>query len=176
MTSYDSNDSWPFGCAHHTPFEEELVNAMNDFANSADAPTFDAPGITRRSRRKRATAIAGIAAALIVVGGGTALASITGGSDAPKPAPAAAITAAPDKDAATLLFAHDAGVDIPIDLRGASLDDAKGQIAKTQTKLGTVSKVDCGKYGKPGTVIQVDPHSPKTVANGDTVNVTLCAG
>ncbi|WP_327395583.1 hypothetical protein [Streptomyces phaeochromogenes] len=60
--------------------------------------------------------------------------------------------------------------------RGAGLDDAKGQLAKTRTKLGTVNKVDCGKYGKPGTVIQVDPHSPKTVASGDTVNVTLCAG
>lgn len=82
-----SNDSRPFGCAHPTPFEEELVSAMNNFANSADAPTFDAPGITRRSRRKRATAIAGISAALIVAGGGTALASITGGSDAPKSSP-----------------------------------------------------------------------------------------
>ncbi|MFD9192025.1 PASTA domain-containing protein [Streptomyces phaeochromogenes] len=61
-------------------------------------------------------------------------------------------------------------------LLGAGLDDAKGQLAKTQIKLGTVDKVDCGKYGKPGTVIQVDPHSPKTVASGDTVNVTLCAG
>ncbi|MEV2228873.1 hypothetical protein AB0H69_09900 [Streptomyces phaeochromogenes] len=59
--------------------------------------------------------------------------------------------------------------------RGAGLDDAKGQIAKTQTKLGTVSKVDCGKYGKPGsTVIQVDPHSPKAVTNGDTVEHRRC--
>ncbi|WP_326760607.1 PASTA domain-containing protein [Streptomyces phaeochromogenes] len=171
-----SNDSRPFGCAHPTPFEAELVNAMNNFANSADAPTFDAPGITRRSRRKRATAIAAISAALIVAGGGTALASITGGSDASKSAPAAAITAAPAKDAATLLFAHSAGTTIPIDLLGTGLDDAKGQLAKTRTKLGTVNKVDCGKYGKPGTVIQVEPHSPKTVASGDTVNVTLCAG
>ncbi|MEU9782494.1 hypothetical protein AB0H92_16280 [Streptomyces phaeochromogenes] len=53
----------------------------------------------------------------------------------PTPDPAAAITAAPAKDAATLLYG-----------------------------------------GKPGTVIQVDPHSPRTVTNGDTVNVTLCAG
>jgi len=173
MTAYDSR---PFGRGDHTPFEEELVNAMNNYANSADAPTFDAPGIARRSRRKRVTAIAGIAAGLIVAGGGTALASITGASDAPKSSPAAAITTAPAKDAATLLYAHSAGITIPIDLLGRSLDDVKGQIAKTQTKLGTVNKADCGKYGKPGTVIQVDPHSPKTVAEGDTVNVTLCAG
>ncbi|MGW3420256.1 hypothetical protein [Streptomyces phaeochromogenes] len=109
-----------------------------------------------------------------MAGGGTALASITGVSDSSKSAPAAAITAAPAKDAATLLFAHSAGITIPIDLLGRSLDDAKGQIAKTQTKLGKVNKVDCGKYGKPGTVIPVAPHSPKTVASGDTVNVTLC--
>ncbi|MFE1797809.1 hypothetical protein ACFW9L_16795 [Streptomyces sp. NPDC059517] len=172
----NTHDVRPFGCGDHTPFEQELVNAMNNFANSADAPTFDAPGIARRSRRKRATAIAAISAALIVAGGGTALASITGGSDSAKSSPAAAVTAAPDKDAATLLFAHSEGLTIPIELLGRSLDDAKGQILKTQTELGTVSKVDCGKYGKPGSVIQVDPHSPKTVAKGDTVNVTLCAG
>ncbi|MCX4908382.1 sigma factor [Streptomyces sp. NBC_00878] len=50
------------------------------------------------------------------------------------------------------------------------------KIAKTQTRLGTVSEIDCGKYGEPGTVIQVDPHTPKTVSRGGTANVTLCAG
>ncbi|WP_328496097.1 hypothetical protein OHS59_27880 [Streptomyces sp. NBC_00414] len=172
----NAHDGRPFGCGDHTQFEQELVNAMNDFANSADAPGFDASGIARRSRRKRATFIAGISAALIVAGGGTALASITGSSDSAQSSPAATITAAPDKDAATLLYAHPQGLTIPIELLGRSLDDVKGQIAKTQTELGTVNKADCGTYGKPGTVIQVDPHSPKTVAKGDTVNVTLCAG
>lgn len=70
-------------CTDGAPFEEELVNAMNDFANSAAAPAFDSAGIVRRTRRRRNTSIAGIAAALIVAGGGTAIA--TGGSDAPKP-------------------------------------------------------------------------------------------
>jgi len=69
------------------------------------------------------------------------------------------------------------GHDLPIDLLGAGLNDAKGQIAKTQTKLGKVGEVDCGKYskyGKPGTVVQVDPHSPKAVTNGDTVEHRRC--
>ncbi|MGI5457486.1 hypothetical protein ACQEWB_30840 [Streptomyces sp. CA-249302] len=77
MTSYD--DARPSGC---TPFEEELVNAMNDYAGSADASAFDiAPGILRRTRRRRTVGIAAVATALIAAGGGTALATM---SDAPQ--------------------------------------------------------------------------------------------
>jgi hypothetical protein len=169
------NDSRPPGCTSHTPFEEELVNAMNDFANSADTPAFDTPGIMRKTRRKRATAIAGVAAALIVAGGGTALATaVTHGSNASKPATATVVTSA-STDKTTLLYGI-TGAPLPIQLGGMNLDMAKAMLMKTQTKLGTVSKTDCGKNGKPGAVSAVDPHSPKIVAKGDTVNLTLCAG
>ncbi|MFJ5221686.1 PASTA domain-containing protein [Streptomyces sp. NPDC088400] len=165
------NDSRPSGCTSHTPFEEELVNAMNDFANSADAPDFDTAGIVRKTRRKRTTAIAGIAAALIVAGGGTALATAgTSGSDAPKPA---AVSAASDGDAANVVLS---GSKYKIEFGGLSLDFAKQLLLKTQLELGTVGEKPCGKEGKPGTVIAVDPHSPQIVSKGDTINLTLCAG
>lgn len=168
MTSFSSR---PSGCTGYTPFEEELVNAMNDFVNAADAPRFDTAGIERGARRKRATAIAGIAAALIVAGGGTALATaVTSGPDAQKPA--AATTATTDDDAASLLKWRK----FAISLLGHDLEFAKQQLLNSQLKLGTVSEVACGKNLKPGSVIDVNPHSPKTVTNGDTVNLTLCSG
>ncbi|MCX4590523.1 hypothetical protein OG819_12360 [Streptomyces sp. NBC_01549] len=169
MTSHDAR---PSGRTGYTPFEEELVNAMNDFANSADAPSVDTVGILRKTRRKRVTAIAGLAAALIVAGGGTALATaVSHGSNAPRPA--AATTVTDDDDATTVLVN---GSKIKRDFAGLDLDFAKQLLMKSQLKLGTVSKVDCGKNGKPGSVHSVDPHSPKTVSIGDTINLTLCAG
>ncbi|MFJ9028991.1 PASTA domain-containing protein [Streptomyces sp. NPDC102274] len=173
MTSHGSR---PSGCTGYTHFEEELVNAMNDFVNAADAPTFDADGIVRGARRKRATAIAGVAAALVVAGGGTALATaVTNGSDAPKPAAAATATEATTvttDEAATVLVS---GSKYKIDLAGIDLDFAKQRLLKSQLQPGTVSEVPCGKNGKPGSVIAADPHSPKTVFKGDTVNLTICA-
>ncbi|MFE0513067.1 hypothetical protein ACFW2E_24900, partial [Streptomyces sp. NPDC058964] len=83
MTSYDSR---PFEGAGHTSFEEELVNAMKAFANSADSPDFDAPSMVRRSRRRRTTVIVAAAVALVTAGGGSALAALSGG-DAPHPPP-----------------------------------------------------------------------------------------
>lgn len=70
-----SNGEWPSSRNAYTPFEEELVNAMKDFANSADAPDF-APATVMRSARRRARpmVIAGITAFFILAGGGTALA------------------------------------------------------------------------------------------------------
>lgn len=75
-----SPDSPPSGC---TSFEQELVSAMNDFVNSTRTPHFDTATIARGARRKRATAIAGIATALVVAGAGTALAvgAVGSGSD-----------------------------------------------------------------------------------------------
>ncbi|WP_434481818.1 hypothetical protein [Streptomyces sp. NBC_01340] len=168
MTSHDARPSSRTG---YTSFEEELVNAMNEFANSADAPSVDTVGIVRKTRRKRVTAIAGLAAALIVAGGGTALATaVSNGSDASRPA---ATTTATDDDATTVLVN---GSKIKREFAGLDLDFAKQLLLKSQLKLGTVSKVDCGKNGKPGSVHSVDPHSPKTVSIGDTINLTLCAG
>ncbi|MFD5762118.1 hypothetical protein ACFWIZ_45015 [Streptomyces sp. NPDC127044] len=168
MTSHDARSS---GRTGYTPFEEELVNAMNEFANSADAPSVDTDGIVRKTRRKRVTAIAGLAAALIVAGGGTALATaVTNGSSPAKPA---AATASAGNDATTVLLK---GSKFPLDFAGLDLDFAKQLLLKGQLKLGTVSKVDCGKNGKPGSVHSVDPHSPKTVSIGATINLTLCTG
>ncbi|MEU6555958.1 hypothetical protein ABZ915_37770 [Streptomyces sp. NPDC046915] len=165
MTSYD--DARPSGC---TPFEEELMNAMNRYADSAEAPDFDAPGIVRRTRRRRTAGIAAVATALILAGGGTALAtSIAGGSHA-KPSSTAA---ARGHDAATVAYTTD-GRTNPIDFYGWDLKDFKSYMAKTQMKLGTVSKrplTGC----KPGTVIAVSPHTPKTVTVGDTINAVLCS-
>ncbi|MFF1744042.1 hypothetical protein [Streptomyces mirabilis] len=168
MTSHDARPSSRTG---YTPFEEELVNAMNEFANSADAPSVDTVGIVRKTRRKRVTAIAGLAAALIVAGGGTALATaVSNGSNASRPA---AVTTATGNDATTVLVN---GSKIKREFAGLDLDFAKQLLLKSQLKLGTVSKVDCGKNGKPGSVHSVDPHSPKTVSIGATINLTLCAG
>ncbi|MFF4724925.1 hypothetical protein ACFY3M_06250 [Streptomyces mirabilis] len=168
MTSHDAR---PSGRTGYTPFEEELVNAMNEFANSADAPSVDTVGILRKTRRKRVTAIAGLAAALIVAGGGTALATaVTNGSSPAKPA---AATTATGNDATNVLLK---GSKFPLEFAGLDLDFAKQLLLKGQLKLGTVSKVDCGKNGKPGSVHSVDPHSPKTVSIGATINLTLCAG
>lgn len=168
MTSYGSR---PPGCTGSTPFEEELVNAMNDFVNAAEAPDFDTAGMVRKARRKRATAIAGIATALVVVGGGTALASINGGSDTSKPA--AVDTANTDPEAAYVALE---GSKYKLDFGGLSLDFAKQQLLKSQLNLGKVGEVDCGKNGKPGTVVEVSPHSPNAVSKGARINLILCAG
>lgn len=167
MTSHDSR---PPGCTGYSPFEEELVNAMNDFVNAAETPDFDTTRIAHRARRKRATAIAGIAAALIVAGGGTALASINSGSEGAKPATVGAATADPE---ATYVALEDSKY--KLDFGGLSLDFAQQLLLKAQLKLGKVGEVDCGKHGKPGTVVEVSPHSPTAVPRGARINLTLCA-
>ncbi|MFE9995033.1 PASTA domain-containing protein [Streptomyces avermitilis] len=68
------------------------------------------------------------------------------------------------------------GSKFKISFAGLDLDFAQRLLLKSRLELGTVSKEDCGKDGKPGSVIAVDPHSPKTVSIGDTINLTLCAG
>ncbi|MEV5841162.1 hypothetical protein AB0M32_04235 [Streptomyces sp. NPDC051985] len=146
---------------------------MNEFANSADVPSVDTVGIVRKNRRRRVTAIAGLAAALIVAGGGTALATaVANGSHAAKPAAATGTTTATGNDATNVLLK---GSTFPLEFAGLDLDFAKQLLLKGRLELGTVSKVDCGKNGKPGSVHSVDPHSPKTVSIGATINLTLCA-
>ncbi|WP_243979691.1 hypothetical protein [Streptomyces sp. NEAU-YJ-81] len=143
---------------------------MNDFVNAAEAPDFDTAGMVRKARRKRATAIAGIATALVVVGGGTALASINGASDSPRPA---AGTATADPEAAYVALEDSK---YKLDFGGLSLEFAKQQLLKSQLKLGKVGEVDCGKNGKPGTVVEVSPHSPNAVPRGASISLILCAG
>ncbi|MFG2963317.1 hypothetical protein ACGFZS_08505 [Streptomyces sp. NPDC048288] len=147
---------------------------MNEFANSADVPSVDTVGIVRKTRRRRVTAIASLAAALIVAGGGTALATaVTNGSHATKPAAATATSTATGNDATNVLLK---GSKFPLEFAGLDLEFAKQLLLKGRLELGTVGKVDCGKNGKPGSVHSVDPHSPKTVSIGATINLTLCAG
>ncbi|MEU4932783.1 hypothetical protein AB0G54_40900 [Streptomyces yokosukanensis] len=153
------------------------MNAMNQYANSAEAPDFDAPRIVRRTRRRRAVGIAAVATVIVLGGGGTALAAMNGGgsqSAAATKTPSAKTPAA-YRDATTLLYAVDGEKPIPADLWGWDLNSAKAYLLKTQTKLGTVSKGTAPKC-KPDSVIEVSPHAPKTVANGDTVSFVLCAG
>lgn len=165
MSPYDPR---PSGC---TSFEEELIDAMNEFAHSANAPVFDTAGMVHRTRRRRTSLIAGFAAALILAGGGTALASMTGPSQTP--AKPAATTA--DHNRATFLLGGLTKEPIAVDLTGMDLATAKGQFLKAQLKLGTVVKVTSPGC-KPTSVVEVTPHSPKIVSKGDTVNVKLCAG
>ncbi|MEV0741915.1 hypothetical protein AB0I51_39610 [Streptomyces sp. NPDC050549] len=166
MSSYEPR---PSGC---TLFEEELINAMNNFAHSTDAPAFDTAGMVHRTRRRRATLIAGFAAALVVAGGGTALASMAGASQT-SATPAA--TATVDHSRATFLLGGVTKEPIAVDLTGQVLDTAKAQFLKAGLKLGRVVKVSSPGC-KPTSVIELTPHSPKVVTEGDTVNVTLCAG
>lgn len=167
MTSY--GDARPSGC---TPFEEELMNAMNQYADSAETPGFDAPQIVRRTRRRRVAGIAAVAAALIAAGGGTALATSAANNS---PTPAATSTVAANDDATTLLYLFSDGATTRLPLAGYSLDMAKPVLEKTQTKLGTVTK-KAVKGCKPGSVLEVSPHAPKTIKPGDTVDFTICAG
>ncbi|WP_416959804.1 PASTA domain-containing protein [Streptomyces sp. Agncl-13] len=169
-----SHDPWSSGC---TPFEEELINAMNDFAHSTDSPAFDTAGMVHRTRRRRATLIAGVATALIVAGGGTALASMTGGTSpttAEKPM-TTATTKGSDYKKAILLLSYGKGGPVAIDFTGTDLRTTKGQFLKAGLKLGTVSNVNSPGC-KPGSVVEVTPHAPTIVETGDTVNVKLCAG
>ncbi|SEG18579.1 hypothetical protein SAMN05216223_103544 [Actinacidiphila yanglinensis] len=166
MTSY--GDVRPSGC---TPFEEELMNAMDRFASSTEAPDFDGPQILRRTRRRRSIGIAAVTAALVAAGGGTALAAVSSGGSSPTAAVTRTVT---NSDATTMLY-NDHGVKIPVDFSGRDLTLAKQELLKTQTKLGTVTKGSV-KNCKPGSVIGVDPHTPKVVNSGDTVNLTICAG
>ncbi|WP_043685575.1 PASTA domain-containing protein [Streptomyces xylophagus] len=175
MSSHDPRSS---GC---TPFEEELINAMNDFAHSTATPAFDTAGMVHRTRRRRATLIAGVATALIVAGGGTALASMTGGTSpttAEKPMTTAttATTKGSDyKKAILLMDFGKGGGPVAVDFTGTDMRTTKGRFLKADLKLGTVSSVNSPGC-KPDTVVEVTPHAPKIVKAGDTVNVKLCAG
>jgi hypothetical protein len=168
-----SNDPRPSGC---TPFEEELINAMNDFAHSTDSPAFDTAGMVSRTRRRRATLITGVATALILAGGGTALASMTGGTSpttTEKPMTTATTKVSDYKKAILLLDFGKGGGPVAIDFTGTDLRTTKGQFLKAGVKLGTVSSVNSPGC-KPGSVVEVSPHAPTVVESGDTIDVKLC--
>jgi hypothetical protein len=164
-----SHGSRPSGC---TPFEQELVNAMNDFAHTAEAPAFDTAAIARGARRKRATAVAGIAAALVVAGAGTALAAgaVGIGSHTSRPAAAASAPA----DGTTVLVGSRNGATVTVPLAGVTSTGARAALVR----LGvTPSFSRTPVAGCPqATDVAVSPHAPAVVHRGDTVHVTVCAG
>lgn len=165
MSSYGSGSS---GC---TPFEQELVNAMNDFVNTAETPRFDTAAIARGARRKRATAIAGFAAALVVAGAGTALATgaVSNGSHASRPA-----NAATSADSTTLRY-NASGSEIgTIKFAGKKSAEIRAMFVRlgltpdfTRTPVANCEQ---------STVVAISPHAPTVVHPGDTVHVTVCAG
>ncbi|MFJ3694711.1 hypothetical protein ACIPW9_11440 [Streptomyces sp. NPDC090052] len=165
----NSHGSQPFGC---TPFEQELVNAMNDFAHTTDTPTFDTAAIARGARRKRATAIAGIATALIVGGAGTALAvgAVGSSSHASKPA-ASAVTSTDDT---TFLVRTSDGSIAKESLHGASSLRAREMLVhfRLTPNFTRVRKADCPQ--PQDAVISLSPHAPTVLNEGDTVLVTTC--
>ncbi|MBM9505343.1 hypothetical protein [Actinacidiphila acididurans] len=168
-----SQSSRPSAGTGYSPFEQELVNAMNDFASGSDAPHFDTAAIARGARRKRATAVAGIAAALVVVGGGTALAAgAVGGSHAARPAAAATSTAG--ADGTTVLYGSSNGKTVTLPLAGVSSTGARAALVKLRLTpdFSRTPVAGC----KQATVVAVSPHAPTVVHAGDTVHVTVCAG
>ncbi|MEV0844989.1 hypothetical protein AB0J21_03705 [Streptomyces sp. NPDC049954] len=162
-----SHGSRPSGCS---PFEQELVNAMNDFVNAAEKPHFDTATIARGARRKRATAIAGIATALVVAGAGTALAFGAVGNDAHTARPAATATVS----STTVLYGSINGKTVTVPL--ADMDSIEARRALVSHRL-TPDFTRAHVAGcKPATVISVSPHAPTVVRAGGTVHVTTCAG
>ncbi|WP_328316324.1 hypothetical protein [Streptomyces sp. NBC_00388] len=164
MSPHDSPSS---GC---TSFEQELVNAMNDFATTTRTPHFDTAAIARGARRKRATAIAGVATALVVAGAGTALAvgAVGGGSDTARPA--AAATA----DSTTVLYGSSSGRTITVPLAGK--DSAEARAALVRLRLTPDFTRARAAGCKQATVIKVSPHAPAVLHTGDTVHMTVCIG
>ncbi|MFJ5214789.1 hypothetical protein ACIP98_08745 [Streptomyces sp. NPDC088354] len=143
---------------------------MNDFVNTAETPHFDTAVIERGARRKRATAIAGIATALAVAcGAGTALAA---GSGSHTPVRTAAESTG--ADSTTLLVRTSDGRTAKEQLAGASA--ARARVALVHFHLTpTFTRVrmsDCKK--QQDAVVAVSPHAPTVVHAGDTVLVTTC--
>lgn len=170
MTGYASTPPGGRGGGTHLEFfEKELVTALNDFANTSPAPHFDATGIKTRTRRRRAGFIAGISAALILAGGGTALATVgTGTHDAPPTSPRATTTKTTVKgDVTTVPYVK------PFDLKGMDLYLAKAALAQAGLKVGKVTHGVVDNC-KPGSVIAVSPLSPTVLHSGDKVDLTLC--
>lgn len=161
-----THGSRPSGC---TPFEQELVNAMKDFMNTAETPHFDTAAIARGARRKRATAIAGIATALVVAGAGTALAAGAAGGSSHTTQRTAAATA----DSTTLLVRTSDGTATE---QLAGVSSARARVALVHFGLTPsftrVRKADCPK--QEDAVVLVSPHAPTAVHAGDTVLVTTC--
>ncbi|MFI8004012.1 hypothetical protein [Streptomyces sp. NPDC086010] len=165
-----SHDSQPSGCGL---FEQELVNAMNDFVKTAETPYFDTAVIRRGARRKQAITTAGIAAALVVAcGAGTALAtSATGGASHTSVQTAATSTAG---DGTTVVVRTSNGKIVRTQLAGASSTAARAALVRygLTPAFTRVKTSDCPK--QQDAVVAVSPHAPTVVHAGDTILVTSC--
>ncbi|WP_327179882.1 hypothetical protein OG599_34450 [Streptomyces sp. NBC_01335] len=161
-----SDHSRPSGC---TPFEQELVNAMNDFVNTAETPHFDTAVIARGARRKRTTALTGVVTALIVAGAGTALA-VGNTSHSARPTTAATATA----DSTTVLVRTSDGKTVSVPLAGLNSTGVRRVLVPLRiTPSFTRARVaGC----RPTMVVAVSPHAPTVVRPGDTVSLTTCEG
>ncbi|MFF2993429.1 hypothetical protein ACFVTC_02465 [Streptomyces sp. NPDC057950] len=151
------------------------MNAMNDFVSTADTPHFETAVIERGARRKRATAIAGIATALVVAcGAGTALAAGAVGSSSGSHASAQTAAHSTAADRTTLLVRTSDGRIAKEQLAGASA--ARARVALVHFNLTpTFTRVrmpDCKK--QQDAVVALSPHAPTVVHAGDTVLVTTC--
>jgi hypothetical protein len=125
-----------------------------------------------RARRKQATAIAGIAAALVVAGAGTALAAGVVGDGAHASHAAAAHSAA--SDGTTVLVRSRDGGTVTLPLTG--MDSAQARAALVQRGLTPdftrTPVAGCAQ----STVVAVSPHAPTVVRARATIHVTVCTG
>ncbi|MFI8529900.1 hypothetical protein ACIGMX_06520 [Streptomyces aquilus] len=76
--------------ANLTPFEQNLVDALTDVANTPDAPQFDAVNIKRRVRRRR-SAVTGLVLGTVLIGGGATALALTGLSAGSSPSHASKV-------------------------------------------------------------------------------------
>ncbi|MGX9891353.1 hypothetical protein [Streptomyces sp. NPDC002276] len=178
MTGYVSPPSdGRDGDIHLEFLEQELVTVLNDFANTSPAPHFDAAGIRRHTRRKRAGFVAAVSAVVVAAGIGTALAaagtgtSTSTGSHSSRPAAAhttASTSAGPVKgDVTTVPYVK------PFDLGGVPLAAAEKALAVAHLKVGAVTHGVVDNC-EPGTIISVSPLAPTVLHGGEKVDLDVC--
>ncbi|MFB9640307.1 PASTA domain-containing protein [Streptomyces spiralis] len=134
----------------------------------------DTDRTARGSRRKRVAAVAGVAAALLAIGGGTALAVGATGAATAKTTAATAATTTGSRNDATVQYGFLNGGSVPIRLAGLDGTMARALLVGKAGLEAQFVKVPCD--GKPGSVVAVSPHAPTVVHKGDTVTVSLCTG
>ncbi|WP_406456394.1 hypothetical protein OH768_22785 [Streptomyces sp. NBC_01622] len=173
MTGYVSPPSdGRDGDIHLEFLEQELVTVLNDFANTSPTPHFDAPGIRRHTRRRRAGFVAAVAAVVVAAGVGSALAAAGSGSHTARPAAQTTTSTTPTTstekgDVTTVPYVK------PFDLKGVPLAAAEKALAGARLKVGTVTHGVVDNC-KPGSVIAVSPLAPTVLHGGETVDLAVC--
>lgn len=177
MTGYVSPPSdGRDGDIHLEFLEQELVTVLNDFANTSPTPHFDAPGIRRHTRRKRAGFVAAVAAVVVAAGVGTALAAAGTGSHTARPAARTTTSTTPTTSTSTSTEKGDVTTVPyvkPFDLKGVPLAAAEEALAGARLKVGTVTHGVVDNC-KPGSVIAVSPLAPTVLHGGEKVDLAVC--